>query len=250
MQNHRLFLVLSLCLVLLLASSCRTAPRAEPADVETAAWVTPDEVPEPSAESQEFIRLREENRRMNQELEDIRNRVKALDSKPAPAAAEPAPAEIERAPAAAPIRPSGEEIAAAIRRAGIPDLEVDLNRHGEAFIRLSGSIAFRSGQADLRGQANDRLKRLVNVLRREFPDIRLRVEGHTDSDPIRKSKWASNESLSMARAKAVSNYLTSTLGWPADSVISQGYGSERPIATNSTREGKARNRRIEIVLIQ
>jgi chemotaxis protein MotB len=75
------------------------------------------------------------------------------------------------------------------------------------------------------------------------------VEGHTDSDPIKKSKWESNAALSAARAQAVAACLVKECDFPGDAVSTTGYGSTRPITDNDTREAKARNRRIELVLV-
>ena len=97
--------------------------------------------------------------------------------------------------------------------------------------------------------AKERLAALSPVLRSVCPDVRLRFDGHTDSDPIRKSKWSSNQELSEARASAVAAHFTSALGWAPSSISIRGFGAERPITTNSTRAGKARNRRVEIVLL-
>ena len=90
---------------------------------------------------------------------------------------------------------------------------------------------------------------LCSVLLREYPDARVRAEGHTDSDPIRKSAWRDNLELSEARARAVASFMVGRGGLPRDHVESVGYGERRPVAANTTREGKARNRRVEIVLL-
>ena len=73
------------------------------------------------------------------------------------------------------------------------------------------------------------------------------VVGHTDSDPIKKSKWKDNWELSAQRALAVTRYLVDK-GIPAGSVRASGCGSARPVASNASSRGKARNRRVEIVV--
>ena len=75
----------------------------------------------------------------------------------------------------------------------------------------------------------------------------VRVEGHTDTDPIKKSGWRNNEELSKARAKMVRQYLV-TAGLREDYMRVKGWGSARPVASNKSKSGKAKNRRVEIIL--
>ncbi len=74
------------------------------------------------------------------------------------------------------------------------------------------------------------------------------IEGHTDADPIRKSSWGSNHELATERALAVFEYLTKKEGVPASRLFIAGYGPTRPIASNRTAAGKAKNRRVEFVI--
>ncbi|MHC4931437.1 MAG: OmpA/MotB family protein, partial [Planctomycetota bacterium] len=77
----------------------------------------------------------------------------------------------------------------------------------------------------------------------------VRVEGHTDSDPIRKSGWKSNEALSLARAEMVRKYLVDR-GIEKSLLQVKGFGASEPVVPNKTDEGKARNRRVEIVVLE
>ena len=76
-----------------------------------------------------------------------------------------------------------------------------------------------------------------------FGGKQIRVEGHTDSDPIKVSRWKSNQELSVARADAVKKYLVSK-GVDANEVSVAGFGSDRPKSSD-----KAQNRRVEIVVV-
>jgi chemotaxis protein MotB len=74
------------------------------------------------------------------------------------------------------------------------------------------------------------------------------IEGHTDNDPIKKSGWKSNWELSTARALSVLHYLSEqSVNEPRLSAI--GYGEYRPVASNDIKDGRQKNRRVEIVIL-
>jgi chemotaxis protein MotB len=89
----------------------------------------------------------------------------------------------------------------------------------------------------------------VARLAKKYPDLSIRVEGHTDSRPINTKEFPSNHELSIGRARAVATYLKETHGING-SISIFGYGPKRPIAPNSTQEGMAKNRRAEIIFIK
>ncbi len=78
---------------------------------------------------------------------------------------------------------------------------------------------------------------------------RIRIEGHTDTDPIQTSKFASNWELSTARATETLRYLTGKFPFRPESLSASGYGEYIPVAPNDSPEGKARNRRVDIVIL-
>jgi chemotaxis protein MotB len=80
-------------------------------------------------------------------------------------------------------------------------------------------------------------------------DNHIRVEGHTDNVPISNSKFPSNWELSTARATAIVAYLVSKFGMSPDLMSAAGYAEYRPIASNDTDEGRARNRRVDLVVL-
>lgn len=84
----------------------------------------------------------------------------------------------------------------------------------------------------------------VAIFMRKYPEVSTQIEGHTDSD----GSDAYNEALSQRRADAVREVLTQRFGVEASRLTSVGYGESKPIASNSTREGKAQNRRVVAVL--
>jgi chemotaxis protein MotB len=113
---------------------------------------------------------------------------------------------------------------------------------GTVTVRVPGDILFASGKVDLKNSAKSTLNQIAGVIKSEYPGNTVRVEGYTDSDPIRKSKWKDNLELSLQRAAAVHRQLQSQ-GIDADNMYAAGFGEARP------RETKAKSRRVEIVVV-
>ncbi len=113
-------------------------------------------------------------------------------------------------------------------------------------ISLSSSLLFESGKADLRSESKLVLQRVAALLAK-IPN-EVRIEGHTDNIPPASPLYPTNWELSAARALAVTRYLVS-LGIKPERLSAAGYGEYRPIADNSTKEGRAANRRADIVII-
>jgi outer membrane protein OmpA-like peptidoglycan-associated protein len=110
-------------------------------------------------------------------------------------------------------------------------------------ITLSGSVIFASGKADLLPGALAKLDQVAIALAANDPQQNIVVEGHTDS----RGSDALNQDLSARRAAAVRDYLVSK-GLAPERVVAQGLGPSRPIADNETAEGRANNRRVELVV--
>ncbi len=125
-------------------------------------------------------------------------------------------------------------------------LEV-IERRGQLAIVLPSEITFASGKAELTASGRGNLTRIAEEVRLKFPDKRISVEGHTDDDPISKSKFRSNWHLSVERALTVRDSLERA-GIPSDRFNVVGYGQHQPVAANSNDSGKKRNRRVEVVL--
>lgn len=116
---------------------------------------------------------------------------------------------------------------------------------GRITLRLDDKLLFNTGGADLNPEGNDLIGDLVPVL--EATGRSISVEGHTDNRPIRSNRYNSNWDLSAARAVEVVNFLEGQ-GIPRAQMRAVGYADTRPIADNDTAEGRARNRRVAIVL--
>ena len=115
-------------------------------------------------------------------------------------------------------------------------------------IRLSNTNLFDSGRATLKRSAYGMLSRVASTLKRDYAGLQVGVEGHTDGDPIRKSKWKNNHTLSVERAMAVYDYLRKQGGLPTSQLFVAGYGPNEPIAANTSPANKAKNRRVELVI--
>jgi len=109
-------------------------------------------------------------------------------------------------------------------------------------ITLSGSVLFASGRSTLLPDARSKLDQVAEALK-NAKDQTFIVEGHADS----RGSTPLNQTLSERRAETVSNYLVER-GLSPDRVKSVGYGKSRPVASNKTAEGRANNRRVEIVV--
>ena len=118
---------------------------------------------------------------------------------------------------------------------------------GTITVTLPNAILFDSGKATLKTATSRELDHIQSVLRQKYAGKPVDVVGHTDTDPIRKSKWKDNWELSAQRALTVARYLIKQ-GIDEEKIRAVGCGESRPIASNSNATGKAKNRRVEIVV--
>jgi chemotaxis protein MotB len=113
-------------------------------------------------------------------------------------------------------------------------------------LRAADATFFDSGKSELKADGKKILAKVAASVK-DRPDSAIRVEGHTDNVPIKSGRFPSNWDLSVARAMTVAKFLSSA-GVSADRLGAAGYGEHRPIASNADAQGRAKNRRIEIVL--
>ena len=116
-------------------------------------------------------------------------------------------------------------------------------------ITMTNDILFDSGKAKLKNSAKSVLKKVASVLNEAVPNRNIGVEGHTDNIPIKHSGWKSNWELSATRATSVVHYLIDDCNVKPQRLSAIGYGEYSPIDTNDTKEGRARNRRVEIIIL-
>ncbi len=117
-------------------------------------------------------------------------------------------------------------------------------------IRFKDNALFDSGQAKLKKSSEEVLYFLGDLLKsEEFINRAIRVEGHTDNVPIQTSKYPSNWELSTARATNVVKFFISNMQINPIRLSASGYSEYYPIADNGTLEGRAKNRRVDIVVL-
>jgi chemotaxis protein MotB len=126
------------------------------------------------------------------------------------------------------------------------ELTVEM-RNGKVYVSMSDKLLFKSGNAKVEKKGEDALKKLAEVLNKNS-DVSIDIEGHTDNVPIKTALYKDNWDLSAARATNVVRLLTEEYGMDPKRLTAAGKGEHFPVADNSTAEGKAKNRRTDIVL--
>lgn len=122
---------------------------------------------------------------------------------------------------------------------------------GKLTVNMVEKILFDTGKAEIKPAGLEVLRRVGEILK-ETVDKEILIEGHTDDIPISprlKQIFFSNWELSTARASNVVHFLQDNVGIPGEKLAASGYGEFRPVADNTTPEGRALNRRIQIVLV-
>ncbi len=120
---------------------------------------------------------------------------------------------------------------------------------GGAMLAIPGEVLFRSGKAELRSEAQRVLDQVAQVVNSEYPTREVLVFGHTDNVPIKKSGWKDNYELSAQRALAVVRYLQSR-GVSPGRMVAGGCGEHRPTVPNESATSQAKNRRVEIFVLE
>jgi len=137
-------------------------------------------------------------------------------------------------------------------RAALESKDVTISQlQGKLTVNILDRILFDSGEAVLQPGGEAVLQKIAGILA-QHPTLKIHVIGHTDNVPIRagaRSRFASNWELSTARALAAVRFLTENCGVDPRRLGAVGYGEFRPLAENATAEGRAKNRRIAIVIL-
>jgi chemotaxis protein MotB len=144
-----------------------------------------------------------------------------------------------------------QEAQEAIRKALDPEIkrrEVSMAMRREGLVvSLKEMGFFDSGSASIRPSSLDAIARLSEVLKTRPEN--LRIEGHTDNVPIHTPRFANNWELSTARATELIQLLITKYGIPPSHLSAAGYGEFHPVAGNATPEGRAQNRRLDVVIL-
>ncbi|BEP29370.1 OmpA/MotB family protein [Helicovermis profundi] len=129
------------------------------------------------------------------------------------------------------------------------DIKVELTSRG-LVIRFPDNALFDSGKAELKKSSIDTLKFLGQLLNDEkFSTRSIRIEGHTDNVPIKTFKYPSNWELSTSRATNVAKFFIDNSHIDPVRLAASGFSEYHPIAENTTRKGRARNRRVDVVVL-
>lgn len=126
------------------------------------------------------------------------------------------------------------------------DLSVEV-KNGKVYVSLSDKLLFPSGSANLNKEGKEAIGKLGQVLQQN-PKINIDVVGHTDSVPINTAKYSDNWDLSTARATTITRLLTEEYKIPGSRLTASGMSKYQPVASNEDKEGRAKNRRTEIIL--
>lgn len=176
--------------------------------------------------------LREERTQLKKENRDLRSQNEQYETQLAEASMKPAPS--------APIADSPELDALGI--------EYGRDRFGNTVISIQSEITFSAGKAEITKKGEEALRAVARELLEKHGNGKYWIEGHTDADPIKKSKWESNRELSVARAMAVLSFLVEECNVPDSSCIVAGHGQYDPKADGNDAAAKARNRRVDIIV--
>ncbi|MFO7154261.1 MAG: flagellar motor protein MotB [Caldicoprobacter oshimai] len=121
----------------------------------------------------------------------------------------------------------------------------------EILIRFKDYVLFDVGKAELKPEAKEILDKIAKILLNYIDQIdRVRVEGHTDTQPINTIFYPTNWELSADRAIKVVRYFQEKHGIPGNKLSGEGYGEYYPIAPNQTEEGRAKNRRVDVQIVK
>jgi len=142
-----------------------------------------------------------------------------------------------------------ESVMEVIRKENLQgSVDVTLQERG-IVISIKEKVLFRSGSADIDIESKETIKKIGRVLL-SIPGKQIRVEGHTDTDPISTSRYPDNQELSTARANSVWRILVKDVGIDPRILSATGYGEFRPKVDNDSEENKAKNRRVDITILR
>jgi len=128
-------------------------------------------------------------------------------------------------------------------------VDVTLQERG-IVISIGEQVLFKSGSADIEAASKNSIIQIGKDIIMKIPGKQIRVEGHTDTVPIRNSKFPDNQELSTARANSVLRILRDDVGMNPTKLSSSGYGEYRPKVANDTEEHRRQNRRVDIAILR
>lgn len=196
-----------------------------------------------SEKTQELQEAREEVATVSETLSEAQDVIAEAQQ-----AAEPMPEPAEESPVMMLAAELNDKLGVQLQNQMGEDAAIHVSQEERGVvISLRDGVLFTPGQAELTRAAQEKLDGIAEILARQSRPIR--VEGHTDNAPIRTARFPTNWELSTARATNIVKYLVTRHGFDPKSLSAAGYGEFRPVADNSTIEGKQKNRRVDIVVL-
>jgi flagellar motor protein MotB len=187
-------------------------------------------------------KLYEENRALHQQTREQQARLSQMESDKAQVAAMQQQL-AERDAKISELQNQLRQPTAGASGANLEGIEASYDEaSGKMTVAVPGDVLFSSGDATVRDTARATLDKVAASLKGDYAGKPVRIEGHTDNDPIKYSKWKSNQELSEARAAAVKAYLVKK-GCDASLITVEGLGAQKPRSKN-----KDANRRVDIVV--
>ncbi|NDC52829.1 MAG: OmpA family protein [Planctomycetia bacterium] len=192
-----------------------------------------------------LVRSRQETQVMQDEIAALREQLASTSAQLAQTRAAGPPG--TAMPSAPPGTMAPAAMQAALAGVSLPGIEKRLDG-GVARIEVSADRLFEPGTANLLPAGSALLTQVADEVERVYPGHFLGIEGHTDTEPLKHAAWGSQHQLSVARATAVFDFLTSRTSLRQGQLFLVAHGPNHPVVSNATAAGRARNRRIEIVV--
>ena len=145
---------------------------------------------------------------------------------------------------------SYEEIKDTIDEMKLDGVQAEIDNRGLIIKLADNALTFKSGSAEITPDSLVPLDTVAKLIKERFAIHIIRVEGHTDSDPVSSSKYPSNWELSSARASSVVRHFINNYDFNPSIFIASGYADTVPIAEGNSQSAKQKNRRVEIVILK
>ena len=191
-----------------------------------------------------LVRSRQETQVMQDEIAALREQLASTSTQLAQARASAPPATVSRTP---PGTMAPVAMQSAMTGLSLPGIEKRLDG-GVVRLEIPADKLFEPGGANLLPAGSALLTQIADEVERIYPGHFLGIEGHTDTEPLRNASWGSQHQLSVARASAVFDFLTSRTSLTQGQLFLVAHGPNHPVVSNATAAGRARNRRIELVV--
>ncbi len=142
------------------------------------------------------------------------------------------------------------DIKEAIDDMNLDGVQAEIDDRGLVIKLADNALTFKSGSAEMTPDSLVPLDTVANLIKERFAIHIIRIEGHTDSDPIKSDKYPSNWELSSARASSVVRHLIDNYNFNPAIFIASGYADTVPVAQGNSESAKQKNRRVEIVILK